>query len=187
MMTTPRATPTPSDETATGVDWSQWTVILLKPDCLARGLVRPVLAMAALHVRITSERILYPTEEQVFTHYADIVPLSADFGVDVPAELRRIYLGHPVMIALGHRPDAAARLRAVLGPTDPAEAGPDTIRGRFGTDTLRKARSESRLIDNLIHSSDHVGVVARDLALWFGSGATTLLTPALPNPGGSDQ
>lgn len=176
MRTTPRATPTPSDETATGADWSQWTVILLKPDCLARGLVRPVLAMVAQHVHITTERILYPTEEQVFTHYADIVPLSADLGVDVPAELRRIYLGHPVMIMLGHGSNAAARLRAVLGPTDPAEAGPDTIRGRFGTDTLRKARSESRLIDNLIHSSDHAGAVARDLAIWFGPGATTLLT-----------
>ncbi len=45
MTTTPRAAPTPSDETVTGVDWSQWTVILLKPDCLARNLVRPVLAM----------------------------------------------------------------------------------------------------------------------------------------------
>lgn len=186
MTTTPRATPTLSDETATGVDWSQWTAILLKPDCLARGLVRPVLAMVAQHVRITTERILYPTEEQVFTHYADIMPLSADLGVDVPAELRRIYLGHPVMIALGHRPDAAARLRAVLGPTDPAEAGPDTIRGRFGTDTLRKARSEGRLIDNLIHSSDHADAAARDLTLWFGPGATTLLTSS-PDPGGNSQ
>jgi nucleoside-diphosphate kinase len=186
MTTMPRATPTPPDEAATGIDWSQWTVSLLKPDCLARGLVRPVLAMAAQHVRVTTERILYPTAEQVFTHYADIVPLSAGLGVDVPAELRRIYLGHPVIVAVGHGPDAAARLRAVLGPTDPAEAGPDTIRGRFGTDTLRKARSERRLIDNLIHSSDHAGAVTRDLAVWFGPGATTLLTSS-PDPGGSIQ
>ncbi len=123
MTTTPRAAP-PSDETVTGFDWSQWTVILLKPDCLARNLVRPVLAMAAQHVRITAERIVYPTAEQVFTHYADIVPLSAELGVDVAAELRRIYLGHPVAVALGHGPDAAIRLRAALGPTDPAKAGP---------------------------------------------------------------
>jgi nucleoside-diphosphate kinase len=97
--------------------------------------------------------------------------------VNVAAELRRIYLGHPVIVALGHGPDAAARLRAVLGPTDPAQASPVTIRGRFGTDTLRAARSEGRLIDNLIHTSDHAGVVARDLAIWFGPGAGALLTP----------
>jgi nucleoside-diphosphate kinase len=176
-MTRPGAAPTPPDDAARCVDWSQWTVILLKPDSLARNLVRPVLAMAAEHVRVTPERIVHPTEEQVFTHYADILPLSAELGVDVAQELRRIYLGHPVAVALGHGPGAAARLRAVLGPTDPAEAGPDTIRGRFGTDTLRKARSEGRLIDNLIHSSDHADVVACDLAVWFGPGATALLTP----------
>jgi nucleoside-diphosphate kinase len=161
-------------------------VILLKPDCLARNLTGPVLAMAGEHVRVTAERIVHPTAKQVFTHYADILPLSAEFGVDVHAELRRIYLGHPVMVALGHGPNAAARLRTVLGPTDPAEAGPDTIRGRFGTDSLHKARSEGRLIDNLIHSSDHAGAVARDLAVWFGPGATPSLTSS-PDPGGNSQ
>jgi nucleoside-diphosphate kinase len=184
MTTAPRA---PHDRTGTppDTDWSQWTVILLKPDCLARNLTGPVLAMVSQHVRVTAQRTLYPTYDQVFTHYADILPLSAELGVDVAAELRRIYLGHPVMVALGHGPDAAARLRAVLGPTDPAEATPDTIRGRFGTDTLRDARSEGRLIDNLIHTSDHAGVVPRDLALWLGPRATALLTPPPPDPGGT--
>jgi nucleoside-diphosphate kinase len=160
-----------------GPDWSLWTVILLKPDCLARGLTGAVLAMAGQHVHVTARRTLYPTAGQVFSHYADILPLSAALGVDVAAELRRIYLGHRVTVALGFGPDAAARLRAVLGPTDPATAGPDTIRGLFGTDSLAKARSEGRLIDNLIHSSDHPGVVARDLAVWFGPAAASLLTP----------
>lgn len=165
-------------------DWSHWTVILLKPDCLARNLTGPVLGMVGQHVHVTTQHTLYPTIEQVFTHYADILPLSAELGVDVAAELRRIYLGHPVTVALGYGPDAAIRLRAVLGSTDPAKADPATIRGRFGTDTLRKARSQGRLIDNLIHASDHAGTVAGDLARWFGPHATTLLTPPT-SPGGA--
>ena len=164
-------------------DWSHWTVILLKPDCLARNLTGPVLGMVGQHVRVTAQRTLYPTVEQVFTHYADILPLSAELGVNVAAELRRIYLGHPVTVALGYGPGAAARLRVVLGSPDPAQADPATIRGRFGTDTLRKARSEGRLIDNLIHTSDHAGTVARDLARWFGPHATTLLTPPTSSGG----
>jgi nucleoside-diphosphate kinase len=163
---------TPPDQS-----WSFWTVILLKPDCLARHLTGPVLAMAGQHVHVTAQRTVYPTAGQVFAHYADILPLSAELGVDVAAELRRIYLDHPIIVALGYAPDAAARLRKVLGPTDPAQAGPDTIRGRFGTDSQARARSEGRLIDNLIHSSDHADVVPRDLALWFGPDAAALLTP----------
>ena len=166
-------------------DWSHWTVVLLKPDCLARHLSDHVLVMVGQHVRVTAQRTLYPTIEQVFTHYADILPLSGELGLDVAAELRRIYLGHRVTVALGYGPDAAIRLRAVLGSTDPGEADPATIRGRFGTDTLRKARSQGRLIDNLIHTSDHAGVVAGDLARWFGPHATALLTPPPPSPGGT--
>lgn len=176
MTTAPRAAPELPDMPP-GTNWSEWTVILLKPDCLARNLTGPVLATVSQHVRVTARRTLYPSHDQVFTHYADILPLSAELGVDVAAELRRIYIGHLVTVALAHGPGAAARLRAVLGPTDPAEANPDTIRGRFGTDTLHTARSEGRLIDNLIHTSDHAGTVAHDLAVWFGPGAAALLTP----------
>jgi nucleoside-diphosphate kinase len=163
-------------------DWSWWTVILLKPDCLARDLVTPVLEMVGQHVTVVTQKAVYPTEEQVFRHYDDVLPLSSEFGVDVPAELRRIYLSHQVIVAIGHAANAAARLRAVLGPTDPGEADPATIRGRFGTDTLATARAEGRLINNLIHTSDHAGTVARDLATWFGPDAASLLIP--PQPGG---
>lgn len=181
-MTNALRTACASPDTQPGTDWPWWTVILLKPDCLARNLTGPVLSMVGEHVHVTAQQTVYPTAAQVFTHYADILPLSAQLGVDVPTELRRIYLGRSVTVALGYGPEAAARLRAVLGPTDPAKACSSTIRGRFGTDTLQAARSEGRLIDNLIHTSDHADVVARDLALWFGPGAATLLTP-IPDSG----
>jgi nucleoside-diphosphate kinase len=171
------ASPVPADP-----DWSWWTVILLKPDCLARRLSGPVLAMAGQHVRVTEVRTLYPTVEQVFDHYADILPLSGELGVDVAAELRRIYIGRQVGVALGYGPDAARRLRSALGHRDPAVAGPGTIRSRFGTDSLRQARSEGRLIDNLIHSSDDAGAVPGDLARWFGPAGIALLRPP-PDPG----
>ena len=159
------------------IDWSLWTVVLLKPDCLARDLTGPVLAMVGQHVRVMARRTLYPTPGQIFDHYADLLPRSAEFGVDCAAELRRIYIGHPVTVALGYGPDAARRLRVALGPSDPAEADPSTIRGRFGIDSLGYARSQGRLIDNVIHSSDHAGAVADDLARWFGPAAVALARP----------
>lgn len=107
-------------------DWSQWTLILLKPDCLRRRLVEPVLSAIGLHVTVLGKRVAYPTEQQIFAHYDDMLPLSGQLGLDVPAELRRIYVGQPTGLALGHGPDAAARVRALLGHTDPslADRGP---------------------------------------------------------------
>jgi nucleoside-diphosphate kinase len=157
------------------VDWSQWSVILLKPDCVARGLTGPVLGWVSRIVTVTTTKTVSASEEQIFAHYDDLFPREAEIGVDVAAELRRIYLGREVMVVLGHGQDAPARLRALLGPTDPAIAGPDTIRGHFGIDSLACGQSEGRLIDNLIHTSDDPAAACRDFTIWFG-GRTELLS-----------
>jgi nucleoside-diphosphate kinase len=157
------------------VDWSRWTVILLKPDCLDRHLVEPVLEYVRRVVDIVDHRAVTATEAQVFAHYDDMLPLSAKIGRDVPAELRRIFVGRRVGIALGHGPRAAPRLREIIGVTDPAAAGEHTIRGRFAGDNLDLAQAQGRLVDNLIHSSDTVDVVERDFGIWYGPNAAYLL------------
>jgi nucleoside-diphosphate kinase len=162
------------------VEWDSWTVILLKPDCLDRNLFSPVLAMVAENLTVQHVTKVFPTEEQIFAHYADMLPRSAELGRDVPAELRRIYLGRQAAVALGYGSAAAPRLRALLGPTDPAAAGPDTIRGRFAGDSLAQAAAEGRLIDNLIHSSDTSTAVAADFANWYGPSNTHLLRTPIP-------
>ncbi|MEV8637598.1 nucleoside-diphosphate kinase [Streptosporangium sp. NPDC051023] len=161
------------------VDWSTWSVILLKPDCLKRDLADEVLAWIGREMHVTARRVIYPTEVQIFAHYDDMLDprVSQEFGLDVPAALRRLYVGARVMVALGRGPDAAARLRALIGPTFPGVTDADTIRGRFGIDTLATARAEGRLINNLIHTSDHAGVVQRDFDIWYGPGRHHLLTP----------
>lgn len=172
---------------STDVDWNDWTVILLKPDCLARDLLSPVLAIIGQHLTVLHVTKVFATEEQIFTHYADMLPRSAELGRDVAAELRRIYLHHEAAVALGYGPDAATRLRALLGLTDPAAAGPDTIRGRYAADSLAQASADGRLIDNLIHSSDTPDVVAADFDIWFGSANRHLLRPPAPIVNGVHQ
>jgi nucleoside-diphosphate kinase len=171
-----------------GVTWADWSVVLLKPDCVARGLVQPVLAWISTVVRLVDVRQVHPTEAQIFAHYDDMLSLSAEIGRDVPAELRRIFVGNTVTIALGHGPHAAASVRALVGPTDPAGAADTTIRGRFAGDCLTRAMAEGRLVDNLIHTSYHAGVVRRDFAIWYGPANTHLLRPTTaPNHTGGDN
>jgi len=151
------------------VDWSQWTVILVKPDCLARGLLNPVLAVIEQHhLTVMDVSPVWPSEQQIFTYYADILARSEHLGLDVPAELRRIYLARQATVALAYGPHAAPRLHRLIGPTDPADAGPETIRGRYAADTIARAIADGRLVDNLIRSSDTVAVVPRDFGIWYG-------------------
>lgn len=173
------------------IDWTRWTVVLLKPDCLQRGLVADVLAWVSREVDIVTHQQVTVTEAQIFAHYDDLLDKPERFHpVDVAADLRRCYVGNTVVVALGRgRPGTAntpARVRALLGHYDPARAGPDTIRGHFGVDSLPWARAEGRLIDNLIHTSDDSEAACRDFVIWFGVDRIGLLTePVSPAIGGT--
>lgn len=169
------------------VDWSCWTVVLLKPDCLQRGLVDDVLAWIRSEVDVIARQQVTVTEAQIFAHYDDLFDRPERFyPVDVATDLRRCYVGKQIVVALGHgrpgEPNTAARVRALLGHYDPARARPDTIRGHFGVDSLPRARAERRLIDNLIHTSDDPAAVCRDFVIWFGVDRADLL--ASPTIGG---
>jgi nucleoside-diphosphate kinase len=170
------------------VDWTRWTVVLLKPDCLARGLAEKVLARVAAEVTVIDYSIVTPTEEQIFAHYQDLLTtrLNHFTWVDVAGDLRRSYVGQHAGIALGHAGGAATRLRAVLGHFDPAQAGPATIRGRFGQDSLRRAQAEHRLIANLIHSSDNPAGARREFGIWYGPAGRHLLSEPHARPSGGN-
>jgi nucleoside-diphosphate kinase len=165
--------------TAIDVDWTCWTVVLLKPDCVERGIVDPVLTWVGTEVTLVDHRVVSPTEQQIFAHYGDLLTTRrAHFTwVDVPADLRRTYVGRRVGIALGYAPNAAPRLRDLLGHYDPTHAGLFTIRGRFGQDSLQQAQAEHRLIANVIHSSDDPAGAEREFAIWYGPAHRQLLHP----------
>jgi nucleoside-diphosphate kinase len=159
------------------VDWSIWTVVLLKPDCVARGLVDAVGNAVTEVVTVVDRRLTIATDAQIRAHYADLLTTRQPYftWVDVEADLRRTYVGQQVGIMLGHAPDAAARLRARLGHYDPSQAEPHTIRGRYGVDSLQQAQSEHRLIANLIHSSDDPSGAEREFGIWYGPAHRHLL------------
>jgi len=163
----------------TSVDWNHWSVVLLKPGCLLRGLTEAVLIWIGEHVTVVDRRIVRPTEQQIFAHYHDLLTTRLAYftWVDVPADLRRRYVGQRVGLALAHGENATPRLRALMGDFDPSLSGTDTVRGRFGSDSLSNAQAEGRLIANLIHTSDDPEGAEREFGIWYGPSHSHLLHP----------
>jgi nucleoside-diphosphate kinase len=128
------------------------TLVLIKPDGVARGLVGEVLGrierkgykLIALELR-TLER---STAE---THYGEhkdkpFFPSLVDFIVS-----------GPLLAAVIEGPDAILSWRAMMGATNPASAAPGTIRGDLATDTQL----------NVTHGSDSPESAAREISLFF--------------------
>ncbi|GAA1232227.1 nucleoside-diphosphate kinase [Kitasatospora nipponensis] len=158
------------------VDWSRWSVVLLKPDCLRRGLADQVLARLEPPARIVERRRVVVEDWQIHVHYWDLLVDRDLFEVDVPACLRSTYVGRQVEVALAHgKPGTPGRLRGLLGHFDPTQAVPGTIRADLGTDSFAAARAQHRLVENLIHTSDHARAARRDFGTWFGAGQHQLL------------
>ena len=124
------------------VDWACWSVIYLKPDCLRRRLTAPILAWISQVAQVSGVTEVTVTREQIHAHYADLFGLDQEIGADVIAELDRLHVGQQAIVALAHTPAAPALLRELIGPTDPAEGGPDTIRGLYGVDTRAAANAD---------------------------------------------
>ncbi|MFI7103308.1 nucleoside-diphosphate kinase [Streptomyces sp. NPDC050161] len=162
----------PSGAVVEGVDFTRWAVVLCKPDAVARGLVDAVLERiegAGVSVCARTELIAEPWQAHVA--YRDMLADPGRFPPDLPARIDAAYAGQPVTVALAHGgPDIHARLRRLIGHTDPTDAVAGTIRGDLGNDSLPAATREGRLIRNLVHTSDDPDAARRDFGTWYGPG-----------------
>jgi len=130
----------------------QTTLIILKPDCVQRGLMGQVIArFEAKGLRIVAGKFIQVTEDLARQHYAEHV--EKPFFPD----LLNFITATPVMVLAVRGPDAVEVCRKVIGATDGKAADPGTIRGDFG---LSKQT-------NLVHGSDSPASAERELALWF--------------------
>jgi len=131
-----------------------FTLTIIKPDAVGRGLAGRVLAhLEEAGFGIRAVRMLRLTEAQAGAFYA--VHRERPFY----APLVRFMTSGPCIPILLERSgaDAVARLREVIGATDPAEAAPGTVRALY-------AESKER---NAIHASDSDENALREAAFFF--------------------
>lgn len=130
----------------------QQTLAIIKPDATERNLIGQILAhLEDAGFRIRAMRLTRLTEAQAREFYA--VHKGRPFYED----LVEFMISGPVVPVLLEADDAVARLREVIGATDPAEAEEGTVRALY-------AESKGR---NSIHASDAPETAAREVRFFF--------------------
>ncbi len=128
------------------------TLAIVKPDALAAGKAGKVLAhLEAAGFRVRAARLLRLTTAQAESFYA--VHRERPFF----RPLVTFMTSGPCLPMALERDDAVAKLREVIGATDPREAAPGTVRALY-------AESKER---NAIHASDSPENAAREVGFFF--------------------
>jgi nucleoside-diphosphate kinase len=131
---------------------NQLTLAIIKPDAVQAGNTGRILAhLEDAGFRIRAARLLHLSEAEAREFYA--VHRERPFFKPLVAFMTS---GPALALALA-REDAVARLREVIGATDPADAQPGTVRKLY-------AQSKER---NAIHASDSAENAAREVAFFF--------------------
>ncbi|MEX5295779.1 nucleoside-diphosphate kinase [Kocuria sp. CPCC 205268] len=132
------------------------TLVLVKPDGVARGLTGEVLArIEAKGYRLVDLRLLHAERSVLEQHYAE------HRGKPFFEPLVEFMLSGPVVAAVveGHR--VIEGFRSLAGTTEPTTAAPGTIRGDLGRDW------GSTVQQNIVHGSDSPESAEREIGIWF--------------------
>ena len=144
------------------------TFVMIKPDAMARDLDTEIKNFFVRQgYQIKREKILKVNKTLILAHYEEVIKRigTSDFKKAVVNEFYNQEVA--ILEIVSNEPDLVAKVRELIGATDPALAKRNTIRGIHGLDSLSKARAENRMLRNLVHASDSDENAAKELKLWF--------------------
>ena len=129
------------------------TFVMLKPDCIKRGLVGEVISrIERKGYRIVNAKMMWLDEDLLRVHYAHLA--------DKPffPEILSYMMSGPVLAMIVEGKNVVVGVRILMGATKFEEAAAGTIRGDFAMSTS----------ENIIHGSDSPENAEAEIKRFFG-------------------
>jgi nucleoside-diphosphate kinase len=128
------------------------TLVLIKPDAMQRSLAGEIVArLERRGLELRAARLVTVDRQLAEEHYAEHAE-KPFFG-----ELVEFITSGPTLALVVEGEGAIGVVRTTIGATNPADAGPGTIRGDLALS----------MPDNLVHGSDSAESAEREISLWF--------------------
>ncbi len=128
------------------------TFVMIKPDGVQRGLIANVIgAIEEKGYKLVGLKLLQLTSDKAAEHYIE------HKGKPFYDSLLAYITSGPVVAMAWEGPDAVKGIRTLMGATNPLEAAPGSIRGRYALSIGK----------NIVHGSDSVQSAEREIGLYF--------------------
>ena len=135
------------------------TLLLIKPDGVARGLTEEILSkIGSSGLIIKKKAKLTLSKDKAERLYA------VHKGKEFYQGLIKLITSGPLVATLIEGENAVKKVRDLMGATDPRKANPGTIRGDLKE---KKVLTEDGIIKNIVHGSDSVETAREEIKIFF--------------------
>ena len=130
----------------------QKTLVIIKPDGIQKNIIGEIISrIEKKGLKILNMKMMKLSRELAEKLYEE--HRNKPFF----KSLVNFITSAPIIVMIVEGEDVISIFRSMMGPTDPKNAAPGTIRGDYGTDIER----------NIIHGSDSIESAKREVDLFF--------------------
>jgi len=140
---------------------AQSVLVLIKPDGMQKAIAGEVISLfLAGDLKLVAMKLVNVSPTMAQEHYRHLE--SQDFFKGIVSYLTGALHGkNPVVAMVFTGKDAVKKARRIAGATNPEEADPRSVRGKFGRVTTKG------VFENLVHVSSDDKEARREISLWF--------------------
>jgi nucleoside-diphosphate kinase len=144
------------------------TLIVMKPDLVQRGIVGEIISrFEKAGLQIVGMKMVAPDRQHLHTHYETISKMISRWGEKVFEETLVYMSEGPVIAVVLEGIDAIAYVRKMLGPVNPKDAVPGTIRADYTHIDRTYSNAQGMTMPNLLHASGNKEEAGQEIKLWF--------------------
>jgi nucleoside-diphosphate kinase len=150
----------------------QACLVIIKPDGIVKSLTGNIIsALSETKLKIIGARVVSVKRELAEKHYGDlkerkIKQHGTEKGTAIYEDTLDYIMGkfhtNRVLALVYYGEDAIDKIRTIAGRTNPEDADPITIRGKYG-----RINSKTGVFENCVHASDSPETAEKEIKLWF--------------------
>jgi nucleoside-diphosphate kinase len=139
------------------------TLVIIKPDGLVKSLTGNIItALSETKLKIVAARIVKVSRELAEKHYSELKTKKPQIFEETMNYIMGKYHTDRVLALVYAGDNAVQKIREICGETNPENAGPTTIRGRYG-----RINSKTGVFENVVHTSESPEAAKKEISLWF--------------------
>jgi len=142
----------------------QQALVLIKPDGLVKSLTGNIItALSETKLKIVGAKITKVSKQLAEAHYAELKHKKGEKIFNSTVEfLTGKFHTDRTMALVYEGEDAIRKIREEAGATNPEDASPVSIRGKYG-----RINSRTGVFENCVHVSDSPENAKKEIQLWF--------------------